>query len=110
MAKIQAYTISAEDFDRLTEIETKYVALKNLIEKNNPVFVTVAMIAKSLGLNRQDAINRPWLLPNFGKIELVEEKRKKRFWHFEEYLDWVVIPEYDRIKLYREMIQIPEHK
>lgn len=109
MAKIQAYTISSEDFDRLTEIEIKYTALRNLIERNNPVFVTVTMIAKSLGLNRQDAINRPWLLPNFGKTEANEEKRKKRFWHFEEYLDWVAIPEYDRIKLYREMTHQPDY-
>jgi hypothetical protein len=110
MAKIQAYTISAEDFDRLTEIETKYAALKSLIEKNNPVFVTVSMIAKSVGLNRQDVINRPWLMPNFGKTDTTEEKRKKRFWHFEEYLDWVAISEYDRIRLYREMIQKPDYE
>lgn len=104
MGKIQAYTISSEEFDRLTEVDTKYAALINLIERNNPVFITVLMIANSLGLSRQDVMNRPWHMPNFGKAESPSEKRKKRFWHYGEYLDWIAIPEYERIKLYREMI------
>jgi len=41
MGKIQAYTISSEEYDRLTEVDAKYAALINLIEKNNPVFITV---------------------------------------------------------------------
>lgn len=91
MGKIQAYTISAEEFDRLTEVDAKYAALTNLIEKNNPVFITVSMIANSYGLSRQEVANRPWLLPNFGRCEGLNENRKKRFWHFEKYLDWVAI-------------------
>lgn len=109
MGKIKGYMIDSEEFERLTDVDLKYAALTNLIEKNNPVFVTASMIANSLGLSRQDVLNRPWLLPNFGKVEAVEEKRRKRFWHFGEYLDWVAIPEYERIQLYREMIQKPDY-
>ncbi|MCK9547163.1 MAG: hypothetical protein M0Q37_01485 [Sphaerochaeta sp.] len=108
MGKIQAYTISAEEFHRLTEVDAKYTALTNLIEKNNPVFVTVSMIANSFGLSRQEVTSRPWLMPNFGRCERTDENRKKRFWHFEEYLDWVAIPEYERIMMYRKMIHHPE--
>jgi len=82
--------------------------LINLIEKNNSVFITVTMIANSLGLSRQDVMNHPWHMPNFGKSENPTEKCKKRFWHYGEYLDWIAIPEYERIKLYREMIYQPD--
>jgi len=53
-------------------------------------------------------MNHPWHMPNFGKSENPTEKCKKRFWHYGEYLDWIAIPEYERIKLYREMIYQPD--
>lgn len=101
MRKIESYLIAAEEYERLVEIDKKFVILKNLIEKNNPVFVTVTMIANAKGMGRQDVLNRPWLMPNFGRIEHVSEGRKKRFWHYEEYLDWTSIPEHERKGMYQ---------
>lgn len=100
MRKIESYLIVAEEYERLLELEKKFDGLKKLIEKNNPVFITVAMIANAEGVNRYDVFNRPWMMPNFGRVTNMKEGRRKRFWHFEEYLDWIAIPEQERIKMY----------
>jgi hypothetical protein len=104
MSKILAYTVSSEEMERLKEVDLKYAALRCLIERNNPAFITVSMIANSLGMSRQAVTNQPWHLPNFGKVDSKLKTNRKRFWHFEEYLDWVAIPEYERRMMYREMI------
>ena len=101
MRKVESYLIVAEEYERLVEIEKKLDVLKTLIEKNDPVFITVAMIANAEGLKRQDVLNRPWLMPNFGRVTNMKEGKRKRYWHFEDYLDWVSIPEQERIKMYQ---------
>lgn len=103
MRKIISYSIIAEEYERLLEIDRKFNELKNLIDKNNPAFITVSMIARAQGITRQDVMNRPWLMPNFGYIETPSEHKKKRFWRYDEYLDWIGIPEYERVQQYREM-------
>ena len=104
MSGINGYSISAEYYEELIETERKYNELIKLINANNPKFITVLMIANAHGISRQDAINRPWMLPNFGLTDYkAEEKRKKRFWRYDEYLDWVAIPENERIAEYRAM-------
>jgi len=103
MPTILSYTIDGREFERLQEVDRKFKDLTRLIEANNPKFITVAMIANAHGITRQDAINRPWMLPNFGKTDDPSGGgRKKRFWRFDEYLDWVGIPETERIRMYRE--------
>ncbi len=103
MRKIVSYSIIAEEYERLLEIDRKFNELKTLIEKNNPAFITVSMIANAQGISRQDVLNRPWLMPNFGHIDTATEQKKKRFWRYDEYLDWVGIPEYERVQQYRDM-------
>ncbi len=104
MRGINGYSVSAEHYEELMETERKFNELVRLINTNNPRFVTVHMIANAYGISRQDAINRPWMLPNFGKTdEMTEGKRKKRFWRFDEYLDWMAIPEHERIAEFRAM-------
>ena len=103
MSKILSYTIDAKDYERLVESDRKFEELSRLINANDPRFITVTMIANAYGISRQDAINRPWMLPNFGKTDNPSDGvRKKRFWRFDEYLDWVAIPEHERIKQFRE--------
>ncbi len=103
MSKILSYTVDAKEYERLIAVDRKFTELTNIINANDPKFITVAMIANAHGINRQDAINRPWMLPNFGKFDgPTNGGRKKRFWRFDEYLDWVEIPETDRIRMYRE--------
>nr|WP_321298378.1 hypothetical protein [uncultured Sphaerochaeta sp.] len=103
MSTILSYTIDAKEFDRLREVDRKFSDLTKLIYANDPKFVTVAMIANANEISRQDALNRPWLLPNFGKVdETSDVKRRKRFWRFDEYLDWVGIPEMERIREYKQ--------
>lgn len=101
MRVIQAYTVDADEFDRLTAIDKKYTELSKLLDVRGPRFVTVTMIADVNGMSRQEVLNRPWMLPNFGHVEKKTNKREKRFWRYDEYLDWVAIPEYERIAIYR---------
>lgn len=103
MGNILSYTIDAKEYERLREVDRKFTDLTKLINANDPKFVTVLMIANAHGISRQDALNRPWMLPNFGKVEgSSDEGRRKRFWRFDEYLDWVAIPELERIREYRQ--------
>jgi hypothetical protein len=102
MGKIDGYIIPKVEYDRFKEIEVKYKELTNLLEFNDPVFVTVNMIGNTLGLTRTDVANRPWLMPNFGYQNNPPCKGKKRFWHYGEYLDWVAIPIDERMKMYRD--------
>ncbi|ADY13663.1 hypothetical protein [Sphaerochaeta globosa] len=104
MNKILSYQIASEEFDRLVEAERKYNGLIKLINANDSRFVTVLMIANAHGISRQEAINRPWMLPNFGITDFqTEGKRKKRFWRYDEYLDWIAIPEHERITEFRAL-------
>jgi hypothetical protein len=102
MAKILSYSIIADEYERLMELERRYNALVKLIEANDPKFVTVSMISNAHGISRNDAFNRPWMLPNLGEDGSEHEGRKKRFWRYDEYLDWFAIPEIERIAMYRE--------
>lgn len=103
MENILSYTIDAKEYERLREVDRKFTDLTKLINANDPKFVTVLMIANAHGISRQDALNRPWLLPNFGKVDNSSESRRKRFWRFDEYLDWVAIPEFERIREYKQL-------
>lgn len=103
MKNILAYIIFADEYERLMTLSENYKNLVNLLEANDPQFVTAAMIANAEGLKKYDVFNRPWLLPNFGKCDSLEKGRRKRFWRYDEYLDWVAIPEEERRKQYKEM-------
>ncbi|MPN49218.1 hypothetical protein SDC9_196833 [bioreactor metagenome] len=103
MQNVLSVTIDAKEYDRLCEVDRKFSDLSKLINANDPKFVTVLMIANAHGISRQDALNRPWLLPNFGKVDNSSESRRKRFWRFDEYLDWVAIPEFERIREYKQL-------
>ena len=103
MARILSYSIVAEEYERLIDIDRKYKALANLIESNDPKFVTVSLIAKANKVNRYDVFNKPWLMPNFGEDGSEHEGRKKRFWRYDEYLEWIAIPEMERISMYRQL-------
>jgi hypothetical protein len=60
------------------------------------------MIGNTFGMTRQEVINKPWVMPDFGHRDNPAQKGKKRFWHYGEYLDWVAIPIDERMKMYRD--------
>ncbi|MBN2877998.1 MAG: hypothetical protein JXL85_10160 [Bacilli bacterium] len=103
MVGIKAYTVDAEEYERLTEMQSRYLELCRFLDVNNPGFVTVAAIGKVNGMSRQEVINKPWMMPNFGRVTDPKLFGKKRYWTYDEYLDWVIIPEDVRIKRYRQL-------
>ena len=104
MGKILSYSIIAEEYERLLSVDRKFKELTLIIEKNIPSFITVAMIGKAHGLTRQEVANRPWMMPNCGLMPADYDgpANRKRFWRYDEYLDWISIPEEVRIRQYRE--------
>lgn len=104
MQGVKAYTLDSDEFNRLKDIEERYAELTKLMDANDQVWISVTSIAKAYGMTRQDVANRPWMLPKFGIMDSPEKqgKGRKRFWRYEEYLDWVAIPEKERIAMYKK--------
>jgi hypothetical protein len=102
-SNILSYQIRAEEYRRLEENDKRFNELTKLIEATNPQFVSVSAIGKVNGMTRQEVINKPWMMPNFGKVTDPKLFGKKRYWTYDEYLDWVIIPEDVRIKRYRQL-------
>lgn len=101
MNGIVAYSITTEEYNKLIDSEARLELLLTIVRAiAGPI--SVGTIAKILGIGRDAVVNNPWRMPNLGRGQ---EPGKKRFWTVEEYLDWVIIPEEERIKMFREFTQ-----
>lgn len=93
--------MTKSDMDKLmAELHNTNTMLKLLLQKTTlPKTISVADIAQMEGVSVTSLTERkPWLLPNFGKSDFSDKKRR---WKFETYAAWSEIPEAQRKQMFQ---------